>query len=62
MVFDDVLICPHRPYRECRKPKTQLVTAWLANEVMDTANSYVIGDRATDLELATQHGYYRPAL
>ena len=46
VIFDDVLICPHLPADncECRKPKTQLVTAWLANEVMDTANSYVIGD------------------
>ena len=58
VVFDDVLICPHLPADncECRKPKTQLVTAWLANEVMDTANCYVIGDRATDLELATNMG------
>ncbi|MGL5969294.1 MAG: bifunctional histidinol-phosphatase/imidazoleglycerol-phosphate dehydratase HisB [Kluyvera sp.] len=58
VVFDDVLICPHLPADncECRKPKTHLVTAWLASEVMDTTNSYVIGDRATDLELATNMG------
>ncbi|XNM70951.1 hypothetical protein ACLK1Y_11305 [Escherichia coli] len=36
----------------------------LAGERSDgnTANSYVIGDRATDLGAGDQHGYYRPAL
>ena len=56
--FDEVLICPHLPADncECRKPKTQLVLPWLEEGVMDKARSYVIGDRATDIELADNMG------
>ena len=56
--FDDVLICPHKPEDncDCRKPKTQMVTPWLAEGVLNTDNSYVIGDRQTDVQLAENMG------
>lgn len=56
--FSDVLICPHLPADQCdcRKPKTRLVEAWLAEGALDKASSYVIGDRQTDLQLAENMG------
>ncbi len=56
--FDEVLICPHLPADECdcRKPKVKLVEGYLAEQAMDRANSYVIGDRATDIQLAENMG------
>ncbi|MTD26387.1 bifunctional histidinol-phosphatase/imidazoleglycerol-phosphate dehydratase HisB [Erwinia sorbitola] len=56
--FSDILICPHLPedHCDCRKPKTKMVEAWLAEGAIDTANSYVIGDRATDVQLASNMG------
>ena len=58
IAFDDVLICPHMPddHCDCRKPKTKMVEAWLAEGALDTANSYVIGDRLTDVQLAENMG------
>ncbi len=56
--FDEVLICPHLPqdHCDCRKPKTALVSRWLADGALDRSHSYVIGDRATDIELAKNMG------
>jgi len=58
VVFDEVLICPHLPADncDCRKPTVQPVAQYLADTALDKANSYVIGDRATDIELATNMG------
>ncbi|MCX8956429.1 bifunctional histidinol-phosphatase/imidazoleglycerol-phosphate dehydratase HisB [Erwinia psidii] len=58
ITFDDVLICPHKPEDncDCRKPNTSMVTRWLTEGALDTTNSYVIGDRNTDLQLASNMG------
>ncbi len=58
VVFDEVLICPHMPADgcDCRKPKVKLVERYLAEQALDKANSYVIGDRATDITLAENMG------
>ena len=56
--FDEVLICPHMPGEgcSCRKPNTGLVKQYLKRGVLDKHNSYVIGDRETDLTLAKNMG------
>jgi imidazoleglycerol-phosphate dehydratase/histidinol-phosphatase len=56
--FDDVFICPHLPEQncECRKPRTGLLTRFLAANDIDLAASAVIGDRETDMELADRIG------
>ncbi len=54
--FDAELICPHKPEDncDCRKPSTKLVLDYLYknNITLDKENSFVLGDRETDEELA----------
>jgi imidazoleglycerol-phosphate dehydratase/histidinol-phosphatase len=56
--FDEIFVCPHLPSDncDCRKPRTGLLTKYLANINMDVTASAVIGDRATDMELAERIG------
>ena len=58
ITFDDVFICPHRleDACECRKPRTGLLTRYLADTDLDSKNSAVIGDRDTDMALAEKLG------
>lgn len=56
--FDDVFICPHRADDgcDCRKPRTGLLTQFLATHDLDIACCAVIGDRGTDMQLAAALG------
>lgn len=58
IAFDAEFICPHLPKDgcACRKPRTGLLDEYLRRHAIDYANSYVIGDRQTDLELARNLG------
>jgi len=55
MIFINALyFCPHRPDEncECRKPKTGLIEEAKKDFKMDFKNSYFIGDKKNDIELA----------
>lgn len=56
--FDEIFICPHLPDEncECRKPRTGLLTRYLAATDINLSLSAVIGDRSTDMELADRIG------
>ncbi len=56
--FKDIFICPHfeKDNCECRKPKTALLSEYIKHELFDKEQSFVIGDRDTDLKLASNLG------
>ncbi len=56
--FDEQLIDRHFPEdnHPCRKPGTGMLTKYIDNPEYDLANSYVIGDRETDAQLAENLG------
>ena len=57
ITFDDILIDPSLPEEQSpnRKPRLGMLGRYLTGEY-DLANSYVIGDRLTDMELAYNLG------
>jgi len=63
--FDAIYYCPHHPsvgeppYRQactCRKPKTGMLERAAAEFGIDVSQSFVIGDRYGDIELAQNAG------
>lgn len=56
--FDNILIDRSFPEDNAptRKPRTGMLTAYLNNPEYDLGGSFVIGDRATDVELAKNLG------
>ena len=54
VIFDNIFIDKSFPADNAptRKPRTGLLTQYMDAEKYDLANSYVIGDRLTDMELA----------
>lgn len=61
--LDGVYYCPHRPDEqcECRKPRPGLLLQAQAQHDLDLADSYVVGDAVTDVDLALAAGC-RPVL
>lgn len=57
VVFDEVLVDESFPADNAptRKPRTGMVEKYM-NELLDREHSFVIGDRATDMELAANMG------
>lgn len=58
VTFDDICIDRSMPEDNAptRKPRTGMLTKYLNNPEYDLANSFVIGDRPTDVELAKNLG------
>ncbi|KAA6335756.1 Histidine biosynthesis bifunctional protein HisB [termite gut metagenome] len=58
ITFDDILIDRSFPEDNAptRKPRTGMLTKYINNEEYDLTNSFVIGDRLTDVELAKNLG------
>lgn len=64
-LLDDLYYCPHHPEGsdpryalvcDCRKPGTRMVEEAASKHEVDLASSYVVGDKATDVELGQNAG------
>ncbi|WP_085994553.1 D-glycero-alpha-D-manno-heptose-1,7-bisphosphate 7-phosphatase [Oceanobacillus senegalensis] len=56
--IDEVSYCPHKPHANCacRKPKPQMILDLAEKHHIDLRNSYMVGDRAPDIEAGKEAG------
>jgi imidazoleglycerol-phosphate dehydratase / histidinol-phosphatase len=56
--FEAVFLCPHFKHEgcNCRKPNLGMIEDFLRSNEIDKGNSFMIGDRATDMEFAANLG------
>jgi imidazoleglycerol-phosphate dehydratase/histidinol-phosphatase len=56
--FEAVYLCPHFKHEGCgcRKPNLGMIADFLRTNEIDKAHSFMIGDRATDMEFASNLG------
>jgi len=54
----ETFFCPHRPDEgcHCRKPKTGMIEACLEKYPVDLAHSWMIGDKQSDIDFASNAG------
>jgi len=57
-MVDDIILCAHRQDEgcECRKPKPGMLIAASAKHRIDLSKSFMIGDRASDIEAGKRAG------
>jgi histidinol-phosphate phosphatase family protein len=56
--IDGIYYCPHHPDDgcECRKPELELVERAIKEHALDIKDSFVVGDKLTDIELGLKTG------
>jgi len=58
ITIEEVRYCPHTPQEhcKCRKPETGMVDAILERYTLDLGGSWMMGDKQSDIDLATNVG------
>ena len=56
--IDDIAFCPHKPYEgcPCRKPSPKMLLDLAMKHQIDLKRSYMVGDRAPDIEAGQRAG------
>jgi D-glycero-D-manno-heptose 1,7-bisphosphate phosphatase len=58
VALDGIYVCPHTPEDgcACRKPETGMITQAAAQHGFEPAEAFVVGDKASDIELGRRVG------